>query len=177
VEAGRHGVAARRNLNRAARYMSLKDSISMLAGKLFFDRPARKQSLPEHASALRRSGEELMARLSASSGDPRSAARLRHVIGIERWSQARLRVFLGEPFVAGGHRPFLPPEESSWEQLVREFAATRAETVALAERIAAAAPTRAVNHDQFGELTAHGWMRYADGHAARELRGVRSPGQ
>ena len=142
----------------------------MLAGKLYFDKPALKRTLAEHASALSSSGEELVARLSASSGGAPWTARLRHVIGIERWGQARLRVFLGEPFVAGGHRPYLPPEDSSWEQLVREFSALRAETVAVAERIAAAEPTRAVNHNQFGELTAHGWMRYLDGHAARELR-------
>ena len=145
----------------------------MLAGKLFFDNPARKQTLAEHASALRRSTDELVARLSASTGGAPWPARLRHVIGIERWAQGRLRVFLGEPFNTGGHHPFLPPEDSSWEQLVRDFTAMRAETVALAERIATAEPTRAVNHNQFGELSAHGWMRYIDGHAARELRGLK----
>lgn len=150
--------------------MGVKEAIFMFAGKLYFDKPALKRTLAEHATAVRRSGEELSARLSASRGDAAWKARLRHVIGIERWGQARLRVFLGEPFVAGGHRPYLPPDDASWEQLVRDFAAMRAETVAIAERLAAAAPTRAVNHNQLGDLTAHGWLRYLDGHARRELR-------
>jgi hypothetical protein len=149
--------------------MGVKEAIFMFAGKLYFDKPALKQPLSDHAAALRGSGDELVARLSASRGGATQEKRLRHVIGIERWGQARLRVFLGEPFVAGGHRPYLPPNEMSWEQLVREFAAMRAETVALAERLVAAEPKRAVNHNQFGELTAHGWLRYLHGHAVREL--------
>jgi hypothetical protein len=153
--------------------MSLKQSVSMLAGRLMFEKPAQKLSLAEHASGLRRSGDELVARLAAARGGPRQEAKLRHVIGIERWGQARLRVLLGEPFVAGGHRPYLPAEGASWEQLVSDFTAMRAETVAIAERLAAAKPARAVNHNQFGELSAAGWLRYLHGHAVRELRSVR----
>jgi hypothetical protein len=173
VEAWRRADAGSPNLNRGRTGMGLKRAIFTSAGKLFFDGPALKQTLGEHAGTLRRSGDELVARLSASSGDSAQAAKLRHVIGIERWGQARLRVLLGEPFIAGGHRPYLPSADTGWDQLVRDFAAMRAETVAIAERLAAAPSTRTVSHDQFGELTAHGWLRYLDGHAARELRGVR----
>jgi hypothetical protein len=153
--------------------MGLKESISLLAGRLYFEKPARKLSLAEHAAAVRRSGDDLRARLAAARGSEGEAARLRHVIGIERWGLKRLRVLLGEPFVAGGHRPYLPPEGTPWEQLVRDFSAVRAETVKVAERLAAGGPTRSVNHDQFGELSAHGWLRYLDGHARRELGGLK----
>lgn len=152
--------------------MGLKEKIFALAGRLYFDKPAQKRTLAEHAESLRQAGEDLTARLTVSRGGDALARQLRHVIGIERWGQQRLRVLLGEPFVAGGHRPHLPPESTPWDALVEEFARTRAETVAIAERLAAESPARGVAHDQFGALSARGWLRYLDGHAARELRKV-----
>src|SRR5688572_27295529 len=108
--------------------MTLSESFFWWAGGLFFEKPARKQTLAEHLVELRRSGADLEARLSAFQGD-RKTEQLRHVIGIERWGQSRLRVLIGQPFVPGGHRPYLPRDGLSWDELVREFAATRAETV------------------------------------------------
>ena len=156
--------------------MGLKEAVSHFAGRVFFDQPARKLSLGEHADALRRSGKDIEARLAGAAGDDRQRAALRHVIGIERWGQSRLRVFLGDAFASAGHRPHLPPESASWQELVREFGEMRAQTVALAERLAAENPTSTVPHNQFGELSAHGWLRYLNGHGARELRGVKGAG-
>ena len=156
--------------------MGLKEAVSHFAGRVYFDKPARKLSLAEHADALRRSGEEIRARLARAAGDERQRSRLRHVIGIERWGQARLRVFLGDAFASAGHRPHLPPESTSWEELVREFGEMRAQTIALAERLAAENPTSTVPHNQFGELSAHGWLRYVNGHGLRELRGLKASG-
>ena len=153
--------------------MGLKERLSHFAGRVYFDRPARKLSLAEHAAELRRSGEDLRARLARAEGDEKQWARLRHVIGIERWAQSRLRVFLGAAFVSAGHRVHLPAEDASWAELVREFGEMRAETVAIAERLAAESATGAVGHNQFGELSAHGWLRYVNGHALRELRRVK----
>ena len=156
--------------------MGLKDRLSHFAGRVYFDKPALRQSLAEHAAALRESGEEINAGLAGAAGNEKQRARLRHVIGIERWGQSRLRVFLGDAFISAGHRPHLPPDSASWDELVREFGEMRAETVALAERLAAEQPTTTVSHNQFGELSAHGWLRYVNGHALRELRGVKGAG-
>ncbi len=153
--------------------MGLKESLSHFAGRAFFDKPARKLSLAEHAAELRRSGEDIRARLAGATGSEKQRAALRHVIGIEKWGQSRLRVFLGDAFVSAGHRVHLPAEGTPWAELVREFGEMRAETVAIAERLAAENPTRTVSHNQFGELSAQGWLRYVNGHALRELRGVR----
>ena len=150
--------------------MGLKERLSHFAGRVYFDKPARKLSLAEHAAGLRHSGDDMRARLARAEGTERQRSALRHVIGIEKWGQARLRVFLGDAFVSAGHRPHLPPDSTTWDELVREFGEMRAETVALAERLAAQEPADTVAHNQFGELSAHGWMRYIDGHAARELR-------
>ena len=152
--------------------MSLSESFFRWAGRLYFEKPAHKQTLAEHLAALRRSGADLHDRLSAFQGE-RNPEQLRHVIGIERWGQSRLRVLIGKPFVPGGHRPYLPREDLSWDELVRDFAATRAETAEIVERIAAENPNGVVAHNQFGELSARGWLRYLTGHAERELRKFR----
>jgi hypothetical protein len=156
--------------------MGLKEAVSHFAGRVYFDKPALKLSLAEHADALRRSGEEIRAGLARAAGDERQRAKLRHVIGIERWGQSRLRVFVGDAFVSAGHRPHLPPESASWEELVREFGEMRAQTIALAERLAAENATGTVTHNQFGELSAQGWLRYLNGHSLRELRGLKATG-
>jgi hypothetical protein len=150
--------------------MSLKESISHFAGRVYFDKPALKLSLAEHAEALRRSGEDIRVRLARAEGTGKQRAMLRHVIGIERWGLARLRVLLGDPFASAGHRVHLPPESATWSELVSQFGEVRGETVAVAERLAAEKVTGSVNHNQFGELSAHGWLRYLNGHAIRELR-------
>ena len=153
--------------------MTLKETLSHFAGRVFFDRPARKLSLAEHAAELRRSGEEIGGRLARAPGGEKQRAALRHVIGIEKWAQSRLRVFLGDAFVSAGHRVHLPPEGTPWAELVGQFGESRAETVAIADRLAVENPSRTVSHNQFGELSPHGWLRYANGHALRELRGLK----
>jgi hypothetical protein len=149
--------------------MGLKERLWHLAGRLYFERPAHRYTVAEHAERLRRSGEKLAARLAAAAGTPKHREKLRHVVAIERWGQRRLKVFVGEPFVLDRHHPYTPPD-AGWEQLRRDFDATRAETVALAERLSSPEPATHVRHNQFGELSARGWLRYITGHAHVELR-------
>lgn len=153
--------------------MPIKEALFEFAGRLFFERPSHKLSLAEHIDRLRRSGDSLAARLSAAAPDDARRKRLRHVIGIEWWGQRRLQVLLGEPFVLDGHASYLPAEATSWEELVRLFRDTRAETISIAEQLASTDPDRVVKHNQFGDLSARGWLRYLDGHAKQELRSVK----
>lgn len=153
--------------------MSLKTRLVHALGRRMFERPAQRLALAEHAAALRDSGETTLRTLGAQRPTPRHLAKLRHVIGIERWGQRRLRVLLGEPFVAEGHRPYLPPEDRSWEALLEEFRETREETVRLADSLRDRTSAGRVAHDQFGELSARGWLRYLKGHAEFETRRLR----
>ena len=153
--------------------MGLKERLSHLVGRLYFDRPAQKLTVAEYAAQLRRSGEELSTRLAAARETPQLRETMRHVIGIERWGQRRLRSFLGEPVVMDGHHSYKPAADAGWDQLRRDFAEMRAETVALAERLATAEPTSRVPHNQFGPFSARGWLRYLRGHADFELRRVK----
>lgn len=151
--------------------MPLKSAVFELMGRIYFERPSHRHSVGEHVEMLRRSGEELRSKLRAA--EPSDALRhaLRHVIGIERWGQRRLRVLLGEDPVMDSHHRYLPPERASWPELLGSFDDTRAETLAIAEALGG--EERAVRHDQFGELSARGWLRYLRGHANRELRALR----
>ena len=116
--------------------MNLKQSFFAFAAWLFFERPAGKRSLAAHAEALRQSGQEIDHRLAALTPTPAHHEGLRHVVGIERWGQRRLRVFLGEPLVMDGHHPYKPDAAADWAALRRAFDETRAETIRLAGRLA-----------------------------------------
>lgn len=148
--------------------------VRRLVGRLLrriTERRARGRSANELAERLERSGRELEERLERASLDPAGREKIRHVVGIERWGQRRLRVLLGDPFDAGGHRPYRPGDDADDAALRAAFTDTRAATVALARDLDAAGVdlARTVLHDDLGELSARGWLVYLDGHAKIEL--------
>jgi hypothetical protein len=152
--------------------MAVKESIFHWVGRVMFERPAGKRSVVEHAAELSKSGDEVRARIARKSGTPKNVARLRHVVGIERWGQARLRVFLGDPLVMDGHHGY-KPTSTDWDTLQAEFASARADTVALAARLTTTDLPRTVPHNQFGPLTERGWLQYIRGHAQTESKLMR----
>jgi hypothetical protein len=152
--------------------MGIKESLFHFAGRQFFERPARKHSVVEHAARLAASGDEVRERLAGAAPTPPNVARLRHIIGIERWGQRRLRAFLGEPPTADEHHPY-KPTTTEWSALLAEFASARADTVALAGQLTTTDPARTVAHNQFGPLSARGWLRYIHGHARTESKLVK----
>lgn len=153
--------------------MGLKEGLFRFAAQLMFERPARKLTVAEMAAQLQRSGEKYAAKLPTLQQTEQAREKLRHVIGIERWGQKRLRAFLGEPFETDGHHPYKPAAADTWDQLVRAFADTRAETVRIAGRLASVDPAKRVAHNQFGGMTVRGWLRYLNGHAHIELKGLK----
>ncbi|HEX8674788.1 MAG TPA: hypothetical protein VF710_23010 [Longimicrobium sp.] len=93
--------------------MGFKQGFFQWAGRMMFERPVRSQSVVDIASTLSSSGDEVRERIAGKEGTPANVARLRHIIGIERWGQQRLRVFLGDPFEPGGHHPH-KPTDTDW---------------------------------------------------------------
>ena len=88
--------------------MGLKDALMRGIGGFFFERPGQKRSFEELAQELETTGRQIGERLAGVSPRPEDHTRLRHIIVIERWSQRRLRIFLGEPFEMDGHHPYKP---------------------------------------------------------------------
>lgn len=123
---------------------------------LFIKRPARKLT---HADliARREAGDEPIRRRAArATPSAGNSGALRHIIGIERWGQRRLRAILGEPPLADEYDGYQPDPATNWPALRDEWAARRRETIALAGQIVAAglnAGTKAA-HNGLGALTA-----------------------
>jgi hypothetical protein len=140
--------------------------------RLFVVSPARRAGPRTLGDALSASAPALEARFRRHAGRPKAHELLRHVIGMERWGQRRLRVALGDaPFVRDEHHPYKPPGSLPTDALVGELAATRAETVALARRVDDEGKAEVeVEHNALGPLSAAAWLRYLRLHADLEAR-------
>ncbi len=136
------------------------------------ERQARRAGLAELTDRLEANGRTLAQRFAAQSDGDGVRETLRHVVGIERWGQRRLRVALGEAPEPGGHRPYRPPDEAGLDALRVAFATTRSDTVALARALAREepAPDLRIAHDDLGPMSVGAWLAYLDGHALMETR-------
>lgn len=142
---------------------------------LMLERPAQKLTLSEHIDQLAQTGEALTFHFASCDDTPANREQLRHIIGIECWSQSRLRVFLGDPLDMDEVDTYRPSEDSTWEELQREFVLTRDDTLGIAETLLErdidTGPT--VPHNQYGKLTAFAWLRYIDFHANLESKRIK----
>ncbi len=145
-------------------------SIIQGAAGLMLNRRASFESLIAQLEATSRA---ILDRAGRAADTEHNRRVLSHIIGIERWGQRRLSVFLGEPLVMDEYDGYRPEQETSWPELKAQFESTRAQTLSLAQRLAAAQAPQTVPHNQFGPLSAAGWLRYLNLHAAMESRKIR----
>jgi hypothetical protein len=148
----------------------MKNWLQSIATGMLLERPAQKLTLDELAAQLESSGAKLTQRYATAADAESNREHLRHIVGIERWGQGRLKVFLGAPLEMDEHDAYCPADDLGWAALQDEFTTTRAKTVALARELAAAkldtSPT--VPHNQYGKLSAYAWLHYLDTHANLE---------
>lgn len=155
--------------------MALKEKVTGFVAGLLLEKPTRGKSYTELSQQLEETGQRIEARLSGKRYSEFNHRVLTHIIGIERWGQSRLRVFLGNPFVQDEYNGYRPARDVPWDELVGQFTTTRSETVALACSLndASVAPDAKVLHNQYGPLSARAWLRYLETHASREIMQVR----
>ncbi len=155
--------------------MGVLDPIKKIAADFILERPVRGKSFAQLADKLALSGQILEDRIRRARDTERNRQILSHIIGIERWGQSRLRVFLGEPLALDEYDGYRPPQDAGWDELGQAFQATRRQTLALIQELASRDPgaTTRVPHNQFGPLTARGWIRYLDFHANAESKKFR----
>lgn len=155
--------------------MGLKEKFTGFVAGLFLERPVAGKSYAELAQQMEGAGARIRTRLSGKSHTEFNHRVLSHIIGIERWGQSRLRVFLGDPLVQDEYNGYRPARDLPWEELVGQFVSTRTETTALARSLddASVAPDTKVLHNQFGPLSARAWLHYLQTHASREIMQVR----
>lgn len=154
--------------------MAAQQIVMGLVVGLMIERPARKQRLEDIIAGLETTGRQVADRIRRASAGKINVRQVRHVIGIERWSQRRLWVALGEPSTLDEYDGYQPPEDADWDNLLAEWEATRQETIALA-RVLSERPTDDVRirHNQMGPLSVRGWLIYLSRHATRETFFIR----
>lgn len=155
--------------------MGMRERLLRTMANLFFERPARRLSLTDLAIRLETAGKVIERRFSVPPDNEWNRDQIRHVVGIERWAQQRVRVALGNPLVMDEYDGYRPAANLPWEQMRATFQDTRRETVALIrelERAGVSTGTR-VPHNQFGDLSVGAWFQYMNNHANRESRFLR----
>lgn len=154
--------------------MGIKATIMGIAANLLIERPGNARSYAEWKAALAASGATIDQRAAAK--DPVRASKvLRHISGIERWGQRRLRIFLGEPPIADEYDGYRPGSDLTLDAQRAFFRATRTATLALVDQLQAAniGDDATALHNDLGPLTARGWLRYLDMHASLESKKIR----
>ena len=154
---------------------TVKNLIQDAVVALLLERPAAKRTPSQWLSQLETAAPAIAARAMASKNSAKAQIVLRHIIGIERWGQQRLRVYLGEPLVKDEYDGYCSATNLSTEQQCAEFHKTRVETVEIVRKIASAGVKieSKVLHNQFGPITLGGWLRYLNLHANFESKMIR----
>lgn len=154
--------------------MGIVGSLRRSFVEILVERPARRKGYTEWIAALQSGAQSIDARAAACRVPESGVKVLRHITGIERWGQSRMRVFLGEPFQQDEYDGYAPAGETLDEQR-QSFRLARAETISLARRLAEAnLPEQAtVVHNSYGPITARGWLAYLNSHANREVYRIR----
>lgn len=155
--------------------MGIKESVFHNVAGLLIERPAAGKTYDELAAKLEQAGAELERKAAAAKNTAGAQATMRHITGIERWSQSRLRVLLGEPFVRDEYDGYQPGATLDLAGQIAAFQETRAETVEIARQLQAAKvePSAKVEHNDFGPISARGWLSYITTHANIESKKFR----
>lgn len=134
-------------------------------------RKARGRSLAELIRSLEEFGASLDERIAGAVDTPGNREAVNHWIGIERWSQRRLRVAQGEPPLLDRYHGYREPEGATLAELRRAMRATREDTIALARELERDGFDRqlTIRHNDLGELTVLEWLAYIDDHTRREV--------
>lgn len=141
---------------------------------LFFERPAQGKNFAQLHAALERSGREIESRLDGKTASAGNVETIRHVVGIERWAQARLRKALeGQRIELDRYAPYRPDDVQDWPGLQAAFRETRAATLELARAFEGHGGNPNVPHNQNPNFSAKGMLGYMQSHAHFESRKLR----
>ena len=142
--------------------------------RLYFTWQSRNKSLNELISQSEASGKTILDGLKDKSDTPANREKLRHIIGIERWGQRRLKTLLGEPPLTDEYNGYQPAESLDFKALRAEFKSTRAETAKLLRTLQkkGLAKTGQAYHNSMGEIPITVWAGYLTMHANMEYKRI-----
>lgn len=157
--------------------MALRDILLSFVKNIFIEGPASKTGFAALIKDLKVNGQTISTRLGGIASNAANRSRLRHIIGIERWGQSRMRTLSGQTLVLviDEYDGYQPAESLDWNDLREQFASTRIETIATARQLVKAGvnETATANHNSFGPMSLGAWLKYLGDHAARESRLIR----
>lgn len=138
---------------------------------------ARGRSLVDLVARLEESRDMLSPRIERANDSAGNRETLNHWLGIERWSQSRIKVAQGAPFELDSYRGYRLPDHSSLAELQQGFQAARNATLELAADLERSGfdPDLTIRHNDLGDLTVIEWFAYIDDHSRREV--IRLRGQ
>lgn len=154
--------------------MGIKEALLHGVAALIIERPAKGKTYDQWIAALEQSGRQIEQRAAAAQDAVKVRAVMRHITGIERWSQNRLRAFLGNEYQRDEYDAYQPGANLDLQGQIEAFRETRQESIELACELQAAvtsgrlAEMATVPHNDFGPLTVRGWLAYMVSHAGRE---------
>jgi hypothetical protein len=151
---------------------SFVDRVFTFAAQLFFEKPGRTLDYTAHITGLRTSGDALVTQFRHARDDQHNRALIRHIVGIEHWSQARLRELLGAAPFREEYDKYQPSAQHTVSELADIMQQTRAQSCAIVQQLADANIDlqQRITHNQFGPLTASGWLVYIRSHATIESK-------
>jgi len=151
---------------------SLMSKLFAFVGHWFFEKPSQKLDYDGHISALTSSGEQLVNVIRAARDDQHNRTLVRHIIGIENWSQVRLRELLGAAPFREEYDNYQPPAHHSLAELANLMAHTRQLTCVIVRDLqhAQISLSQQVQHNQFGAMSAGGWLVYMRSHGMIESK-------
>lgn len=155
--------------------MKFTNLLMSWGAQLVLEQSVRKLNLTDLIVQLEQSGKTITNRLKICPNTAPNRQLLCHLIGIERWGQRRLWVFLGEPYLSEEYDHYRPSAERPWEDLCVEWDTTRQNTLGLINELTPASPVKIdkVAHNQFGSLSIKAWLRYLDIHASGEGKRIK----
>jgi hypothetical protein len=124
---------------------------------------------------LNKSQRVISKRIIAADESHRNHEKSRHIVGIERWGQHRLRCALDEALVMDEVDDYILADSHFGIDIAQDFDVTRQETLALIQGFLAApgSEKRKVPHNDLGPLSVKGWLVYLNLHAEMESKKLR----
>lgn len=151
--------------------MTLRSNLLQFIAGLVFERPVRRLTTDQIRQRLTTGGDTVVTAMRATRDTDAHQRVATHIIGIERWGQARIRELLTGTHIVEEYDHYRPAN-ASMAQLAETMVHTRAETLALLDQLSTAGITltQQVPHNMFGQMTLAGWLQYLNAHATLESR-------
>ncbi len=139
------------------------------------ERTARHMSPTQIDERLQRSGTYVEQKMASAPDLPGNVEAAKHIIGIERWGQRRLRTALGEPLVMDEYDSYRPEALNNLPALTEQFREARNETRQLLKQLqnAGVSMEQQIPHNELGPTSIRGWFIYLAQHGSRDSLGIR----